>query len=106
MSLASSKKHLDLFRRQNHYQTRHPFAASSQARFLQARRNQILHRFNGFFRCPQPPGVSSDSSLLPSFGLVRAVARVSILQLYARLRPMTRPRAGEKNSETRTMQGP
>ncbi|TIA37160.1 hypothetical protein D6C78_04923 [Aureobasidium pullulans] len=44
------KKHLDLLRRQNFYQTRRTFAPPTPARFLQARRFQILHRFNGFFR--------------------------------------------------------
>lgn len=68
------KKHFDLYRRQNFNQTRCSFATSPQTRFLQARRNQIFHRFNGFFRCPQPPGVSSLSSSLSSFGSVTGCA--------------------------------
>ena len=73
-SSSHRKKHFAFYRRQNFDQTRRPFAAPPQARFLQARRNQILHRFNGFLRCPQPPGVSSDSSLLSSLGRVAGCA--------------------------------
>ena len=89
------KKHLDLLRRQNFYQTSRTFSPPTPARFLQARRFQILHRFNGFFRCSQPPGVSRCSSSLSSFGSV-ALERVATKQPCAPYHS-TKP---EKNSET------